>query len=330
MITVVSGKVTQFLEGESTALGPGDSVYIDKDVVHGSYNDFDEPAQLAVVLAPAVTTAATSRSTSLPKSPGRRCGESRCGRRGRRALVRDYPDPVAGPGEVVVELKAAAINRRDLLLRNPPGPAYEFDLPVIPGSDGAGIRRDTGEEVVIYPGLHWGARRGRGRAGLADPRRPANGTYAELVKLPEENVFPKPARLSWEEAAAFPLAALTAYRASSRSAGCRRRERAGPRRGQRRLDDRRPARARRRARGCSSPRPRRRRSIARRSSAPQGGVLYTEEGWAEAARAGRRRPRLGRDDLARVAEGAPPRAAGSSSSAAPAGPRSCSTSGRST
>ena len=54
MITVVSGKVTQFLEGESTVLGPGDSVYIDKDVVHGSYNDFDEPAQLAVVLAPAV------------------------------------------------------------------------------------------------------------------------------------------------------------------------------------------------------------------------------------------------------------------------------------
>jgi quercetin dioxygenase-like cupin family protein len=54
MITVVAGKVTQFLEGESTVLGPGDSVYIDKDVVHGSYNDFDEPAQLAVVLAPAV------------------------------------------------------------------------------------------------------------------------------------------------------------------------------------------------------------------------------------------------------------------------------------
>jgi quercetin dioxygenase-like cupin family protein len=54
MITVVAGKVTQYLEGESTVLGPGDSVYIDKDVVHGSYNDSDEPAQLAVVLAPAI------------------------------------------------------------------------------------------------------------------------------------------------------------------------------------------------------------------------------------------------------------------------------------
>ncbi len=54
MIVVTSGRVTQFLEDESVELGPGDSVYIDKDVVHGSYNDFSEPAQLQVVLAPAV------------------------------------------------------------------------------------------------------------------------------------------------------------------------------------------------------------------------------------------------------------------------------------
>jgi NADPH:quinone reductase-like Zn-dependent oxidoreductase len=124
----------------------------------------------------------------------------------------DYPDPVAGAGEVVVELKAAAINRRDLLLRNTPGPAYVFDLPVIPGSDGAGIRRDTGEEVVIYPGLHWGTRQDAAGPDWRILGGPDDGTYAELVKLPEENVFPKPARLSWEESAAFPLAALTAYR----------------------------------------------------------------------------------------------------------------------
>jgi zinc-binding alcohol dehydrogenase/oxidoreductase len=124
----------------------------------------------------------------------------------------DYPDPVAGPGEVVVELRSAAINRRDLLLRNPPGPAYRFDLPVIPGSDGAGIRRDTGEEVVIYPGLHWGRRQDAAGPDWRILGGPDDGTYAELVKVPEENVFPKPARLSWEEAAAFPLAALTAYR----------------------------------------------------------------------------------------------------------------------
>lgn len=125
----------------------------------------------------------------------------------------DFPDPVAGPGEVVVELKAAAINRRDLLLRNPPGPAYEFPKPIVPGSDGAGIRHDTGEEVVIYPGLHWGPREDAAGPEWQILGGPSNGTYAELVKVPEKNVYRKPSRLSWEEAAAFPLAALTAYRA---------------------------------------------------------------------------------------------------------------------
>jgi quercetin dioxygenase-like cupin family protein len=54
MITIASGRVTQWLDDEHQVLGPGDSVYIDKDVVHGSYNDFDEPALLNVVLAPPV------------------------------------------------------------------------------------------------------------------------------------------------------------------------------------------------------------------------------------------------------------------------------------
>lgn len=130
------------------------------------------------------------------------------------ALVyEEVPDPQAGPGEVVVELKAAAVNRRDLLVRWPPGPAYQFPLPLVPGSDGAGVRRDTGEEVVIYPGLSWGEREDAAGAGWRILGGPDDGTYAELVKVPAENVFPKPARLSWEEAAAFPLAALTAYRA---------------------------------------------------------------------------------------------------------------------
>jgi zinc-binding alcohol dehydrogenase/oxidoreductase len=125
----------------------------------------------------------------------------------------DFEDPVAGPGEVVVELRAAAVNRRDLLVRNPPGPAYEFPKPIVPGSDGAGIRRDTGEEVVIYPGLYWGDREDAAGPDWQILGGPSNGTYAELVKVPEENLFEKPARFSWEEAAAFPLAALTAYRA---------------------------------------------------------------------------------------------------------------------
>ena len=121
-------------------------------------------------------------------------------------------DPVAGAGEVVVELRAAAVNRRDLLVRNPPGPHYQFPLPLIPGSDGAGVRRDTDEEVVVYPGLGWGDREDAAGPEWRILGGPEDGTYAELVKLPESNVFPKPGRLSWEEAAAFPLAGLTAFR----------------------------------------------------------------------------------------------------------------------
>src|SRR5258705_9846717 len=134
-------------------------------------------------------------------------------REGGALNVESVPDPEPRPDDVVVQLRAAAVNRRDLLVRNPPGPAYRFPLPVIPGSDGAGIRRDTGEEVVIYPGLGWGDREDAAGPDWRILGGPDNGTYAELVKVPRANVFPKPARFSWEEAAAFPLAALTAFRA---------------------------------------------------------------------------------------------------------------------
>jgi quercetin dioxygenase-like cupin family protein len=52
MIIVTAGRIVQWLDSDHAELGVGDSVHIDRDVVHGSYNDFDEPAQLQVVLAP--------------------------------------------------------------------------------------------------------------------------------------------------------------------------------------------------------------------------------------------------------------------------------------
>jgi NADPH:quinone reductase-like Zn-dependent oxidoreductase len=125
-------------------------------------------------------------------------------------VVEDTPAPVAGPGEVVVELRAAGLNRRDLLVRRG---VYPFALPLVPGSDGAGVRRDTGDEVVILPSLHWGSSEACGGPDFQILGGPRDGTYAELVAVPAENCYPKPRRLSWEEAAAFPLAALTAYRA---------------------------------------------------------------------------------------------------------------------
>ena len=54
MIIVKRGAITQFLELDSTTLEPGDSVYIDEGVVHASYNDGDETAQLQVVIAPSI------------------------------------------------------------------------------------------------------------------------------------------------------------------------------------------------------------------------------------------------------------------------------------
>jgi NADPH:quinone reductase-like Zn-dependent oxidoreductase len=126
----------------------------------------------------------------------------------------DVPEPTPDVGEVVVELKAAALNRRDLGIV---AGRYGAELPIVPGSDGAGIRRDTGEEVVILPSLRWGDREEH-----PGPRfRILDGAHAELIAIPERNLYPKPARLSWTEAAAFPLAGLTAYRALFSRAGLR-------------------------------------------------------------------------------------------------------------
>lgn len=131
----------------------------------------------------------------------------------------DAPDPSPGPGEVVVALRAAALNRRDVFLRTGRAPAK---LPAIPGSDGAGVVRSLGagvkgvregDEVVILPSLSWGGGEAAPGPGFRILGVPDDGTYAELIRIPAENVFPRPARLSWHEAAALPLAGLTAWRA---------------------------------------------------------------------------------------------------------------------
>lgn len=137
---------------------------------------------------------------------------------GGRLVLEDVPDPEPRPGEVVVELRAAALNRRDLLVRRG---VYPFPLPLVPGSDGAGVRRDTGEEVVILPSLHWGDGEDAPTDRFEILGGPSAGTYAELVAVPEENAVPKPAGLSWPEAAAFPLAGLTAFRALFSRGGLR-------------------------------------------------------------------------------------------------------------
>jgi NADPH:quinone reductase-like Zn-dependent oxidoreductase len=110
---------------------------------------------------------------------------------------------------VIVRLRAAALNHIDLWLRQG---RPSVPKPRILGSDGAGERMDTGERVVINPGLDDGAR-------IVGEH--IDGTAAELIAVPEEYVHPIPAGMSFEEAAAFPLTFETAYRMLVTRAGLR-------------------------------------------------------------------------------------------------------------
>ena len=124
--------------------------------------------------------------------------------------VVEAPDPAPRDGWTVVALRAAGLNWHDVLVRRG---VYASPLPLIPGADGAGVRRDTGDEVLILPSLWWGEDERAPADGfeiLGDHR---NGTYAELVTVPTENLVAKPAGWDWPEAAALGLAGVTAYRA---------------------------------------------------------------------------------------------------------------------
>jgi zinc-binding alcohol dehydrogenase/oxidoreductase len=121
----------------------------------------------------------------------------------------EVDDPVAGPGEVLIRLKAASLNHLDIWLRQ--------GLPSVPkprilGADGAGVVEalgegvdgfELGQRVVLNPGLRNGAE-------IVGEHR--DGTHAELIAIPSQNVHPSPEELSFEEAAAFPLVYETAYR----------------------------------------------------------------------------------------------------------------------
>jgi zinc-binding alcohol dehydrogenase/oxidoreductase len=112
----------------------------------------------------------------------------------------DAPDPEPGDGEVLVQLRAASLNHLDLWVRK--------GLPSVPkprilGADGAGLV--DGERVVINPGIEHGDR-------ITVIGEHMDGTHAELIAVPRENVYPIPDGMSFEEAAAFPLVFETAYR----------------------------------------------------------------------------------------------------------------------
>lgn len=133
--------------------------------------------------------------------------------------VTTVADPVPAAGEVVIAVKAAALNHRDLWIKL--GQYAGLKWPVVPGSDGAGevvaAPADSGfavgDEVIIHPGFNWGddpAAQGKAFSILGLPR---DGTLAERIAVPAAQVALIPAHLDWTTAAALPLAGLTAYRA---------------------------------------------------------------------------------------------------------------------
>ena len=127
-------------------------------------------------------------------------------------VLEEVADPVAGPGEVLIRLRASALNHLDVWIRK--------GLPSVPkprilGADGAGVVEalgegvedfELGQRVVINPGIE----AGDGAINVIGEH--GDGTNAELIAVPATNVYPIPGDLSFEEAAAFPLVFETAYR----------------------------------------------------------------------------------------------------------------------
>ena len=127
--------------------------------------------------------------------------------------VGERPAPVAPDGWVTVDLKACALNHHDLWSLRGVG-LDPSRLPMVLGCDGAGTLAD-GTEVVVHAVV--GDPDAGGGDETLDPKRTLlselhDGTLAEQVVVPARNVVPKPASLSWTDAACLPTAWLTAYR----------------------------------------------------------------------------------------------------------------------
>lgn len=124
--------------------------------------------------------------------------------------VGQVPDPVPAEGEVVVHIRHAALNHRDVWISK--GQYAGIKTPVVLGSDACGVL-DDGSEVIINPGFDFGDDERFQSSDFSILGMPENGTLAEKVAVPEVYVYPKPVHLNSAQAAALPLAGLTAYRA---------------------------------------------------------------------------------------------------------------------
>jgi NADPH:quinone reductase-like Zn-dependent oxidoreductase len=128
--------------------------------------------------------------------------------------------PTPAKDEVVVQLRSSALNRRDYWITQGMYPGIK--LPVVLGSDGAGEVVQIGSglgnfwsnrQVIINPGWDWGSDERFQSESFRILGMPVDGTFASHVVVPADYLHEKPAHLSWHEAAAVPLAGVTAYRA---------------------------------------------------------------------------------------------------------------------
>ncbi|MGB3467349.1 MAG: zinc-binding dehydrogenase, partial [Cyclobacteriaceae bacterium] len=128
--------------------------------------------------------------------------------------------PTPGEDEVLVRLKAAALNHRDQWCREGKYPGLKTGTTL--GSDGAGIVEEVGDnvdemwlgkEVVINPNIAWGDNPAVQSSDYHILGMPTDGTFAEYVKVKSDRLVGKPGHLSFEETAALPIGGMTAYRA---------------------------------------------------------------------------------------------------------------------
>lgn len=134
----------------------------------------------------------------------------------------DIPKPTPGEGECLIRIKSAALNRRDQWIREGRYPGIKYGT--ILGSDGFGVVEEgpnewVGKEVIINPNVNWGDNPEAQGSSYSVLGMPTNGTLAEYIVVPAHRLQIKPVHLSDDQAAALPLAGLTAFRATIKKGG---------------------------------------------------------------------------------------------------------------
>lgn len=138
-----------------------------------------------------------------------------------KIAIRNIEKPTPKRGEVLIQIKASALNHRDQWCRMGMYPSIKYGT--VLGSDGSGIVAEIGEgvashwlnkDVIINPNINWGTSEAVQAVDYHILGMPTHGTFAEFVVVNVDRLVEKPAHLDFTEAAALPLGGLTAFRAT--------------------------------------------------------------------------------------------------------------------